>query len=328
MDTGKAAVKRFLNGVYTKEEAGKALRLLRDKKNDPLINTLMSELWHEIQNTPEPDAIEYSCERENAGRLLEQINGKADRRRLVRKALSMAASIAILISVGAGLYYLLHRENKTETLYTQFSTTYGQTRDVVLPDGTKVTLNACSQISYPQKFYGDERKITLSGEAYFQVVKNQKQPFIINAGDFDVRVLGTVFSVKAYRGDEVLSVNVESGKVQVDMQDAMSRLEANEQLEINTESGNYTKQQSGYKDIAVWRRGHLRFNKTPVEDVARQLERLYGYKITFREGQIFENLVSGEHDNRSLEEVLESLRLTCGIKWKKNEEQKEILMYR
>lgn len=327
-DTDKSALRRFLNGIYTRQEARDALRLLRDKKNDPLTNILMSELWHEIQHAPGPDASEYEREYDSAGRLFDRIHGKTVRRRIVRKVLSMAASVAILISVVAGFYYFFSRENKTEAFYTQVSAAHGQTREVVLPDGTKVILNACSQISYPQKFNGNERKVVLNGEAYFQVVKDQKQPFIVNAGGFDVRVLGTVFSVKAYRGDEVQSVNVESGKVQVDMPDAMSRLGANEQLEINTESGSYTKQESGYQDIAVWRKGNLRFSKTPVADVARQLERVYGYEITFRDGQVFDNLVSGEHDNRNLEEVLESIRLACGIKWKKDEKQRRIFLYR
>lgn len=329
-DIGKKTIIHLLNGIYTRQEAKDALELLRDKQNDPLIDTCMSDLWQEIQNTSEFDEVEYKRDLENADRLLGRISEKKVMRRLAAKVISVAASIAILVVLGGGLFHYFNRANKAnnDILYAHISTTYGQTRDFILPDGTQVTLNACSRISYPAIFTGHERPVELEGEAYFQVARDEKHPFIIRTKDFDVQVLGTVFSVKAYEEDEVQFVDVESGRVQVDMPEGMSRLNANEQIEINSEKGSYAKQPSEYQDIAVWRKGYLRFNKTPVEDVARQLERVYNYTIMFREGQEFENLISGEHDNVNLEEVLESIRLTSGISWQIDNEKRTVFMFR
>ena len=113
----------------------------------------------------------------------------------------------------------------------------------------------------------------MEGEAYFQVQRKEKQPFIVRTSRFDVRVLGTCFDVKAYSSDEVVSVDVESGKVQVDLPEAMMRLQAKEQVSINTLSGEYSKR-CEERDVAVWRKGGLRFSSTPVRDVAKELERM------------------------------------------------------
>ena len=122
------------------------------------------------------------------------------------------------------------------------STSYGESRQIRLPDGTQLILNSCSRVRYPSSFVEDERQIELEGEAYFQVQRNEKQSFIVRTARFDVRVLGTCFDVIAYSSDEVVSVDVESGKVQVDLPEAMMRLQAKEQVSINTLSGEYSKQ--------------------------------------------------------------------------------------
>lgn len=165
----------------------------------------------------------------------------------------------------------------------------------------------------------------LEGEGYFRVYHNEKQPFIVNTRHFDVRVLGTCFNVKSYSSDEVVSVDVESGKVQVDLPEAMMRLRAKEQILINTVSGEYNKRHEE-RAVAVWRRGSLRFNSTPIRDVAKELERMYNCRITFTQGQEFNNLISGEHDNKSLEAVLQSIGYTSGIHYKRSGDQ--VLLYK
>ena len=95
----------------------------------------------------------------------------------------------------------------------------------------------------------------------------------------------------------------------------MMRLNANEQILINKLSGEYSKQHDE-RDVAVWRNGGLRFDATPIRDVAKVLERRYNCRITFADGQEFDNLISGEHDNQSLEAVLQSIEYTSGIHYR------------
>ena len=140
-----------------------------------------------------------------------------------------------------------------------------------------------------------------------------------------MRVLGTRFDVKSYSSDEIVSVDVESGKVQVDLPEAMMRLQTKEQILINTASGEYSKRREE-RSVAVWRKGGLRFNSTPIRDVAKELERMYNCRIAFSDGQEFNNLISGEHDNKSLEAVLQSIEYTSGIHYKK--EGNNVLLFK
>lgn len=220
----------------------------------------------------------------------------------------------MLCLVWGSMAYLNYVSNQ-QISYLEASTSYGEHKEVILPDGTVLTLNSCSRVRYPNRFVVDERRIELEGEGFFQVSRNENQPFIINTHFFDVRVLGTSFNVKSYSSDETVMVDVESGKIQVDMPEAMMRLTANEQVRINTVSGEYSKEREKHA-VAVWRGGALRFDATPIHDVAKELERMYNCRITFAQGQSFENLISGEHDNKSLEAVLQSIEYSSGIHYK------------
>lgn len=141
--------------------------------------------------------------------------------------------------------------HKQEITYLEASTSYGERKQFRLPDGTQLTLNSCSRIRYPNRFEGKERRVELEGEGYFRVHHNEKQPFIVNTRHFDVRVLGTCFNVKSYSSDELASVDVESGKVQVDLPEAMMRLSAKEQVLINSVLGEYNKRREE-RTVAMW----------------------------------------------------------------------------
>ena len=198
-------------------------------------------------------------------------------------------------------------------------------KNIVLPDGTMLVLNSCSKVRYPIRFVSDERKVELEGEGYFQVARNEEQPFIVSTSRFDVRVLGTSFNIKSYKADELVSVDVESGKVQVDLPEAMMRLRAKEKMLFNTHTGNYNKSSMEQK-IALWRKGILCFNQTPIRDVAKELERIYQCRITFADGQSFDNLITGEHENPNLESVLRSIQYASSIYYKRN--GNSILLYK
>lgn len=330
-DTNKSEkhIEHYLNDLYTKEDANKFFDSIEEQGNNELLEKSMKKIWEESEFMMGlSDSINENYKKE-ASCMLKTKKRKYIRipRKYLMRTIGVAASIIICIAGFSGYKYLTHIHNQ-EIIFTEISTTYGETKTIILPDGTSVILNSCSNISFPDKFVNNERRIKLEGEAYFEVTRNEDQPFVINTRNFNVRVLGTTFNVQAYQGDEVQSVNVESGKVQIDMADAMSRLTANEQIVINTLTNDYAKVTGEDEDIAVWRKGFLHFDKAPVADVAKQLERLYNYRIVFENGQHFNNLISGEHDNESLEEVLESIRQVTGIKWKTGNNKNEIILYK
>lgn len=319
----KNLLRRYLDDLYTKEDAHKLLDDLHVPGHNEPFEELAADVWEESATRQPLTDLEREQYKREARQLLKRIEHK--KRTWLHRIAVIAASAAAVFGIVWGSIHYSDYVNEQQTSYLEASTTYGERKELILPDGTQLILNSCSRVRYPNSFTGKERRIELEGEGYFQVHRNVEQPFIINTRRFDVRVLGTCFNVKSYSSDEVVSVEVESGKVQVDLPEAMMRLQAKEQIQINTISKEYSKHREE-RPVAVWQKGGLRFNSTPVRDVAKELERMYNCRIIFANGQEFKNLISGEHDNKSLEAVLQSIEYTSGIRYKK--EKDHVILYK
>ncbi|WP_291592950.1 FecR family protein [Bacteroides sp.] len=318
----KNLYRRYVDDLYTTEDARQLLDSLPNSDDHEILNELSSDIWEEAATQQPLTDLEREHYKREARQLLKRIEHK--KRTWFRRIAVVAVSTAAIVCLAlGGMHYLKHL-NERQIIYMEAATSYGERKQILLPDGTQLTLNSCSHVRYPNNFIGEERKIELEGEGYFQVHRNEKQPFIVSTRRFDVRVLGTCFDIKSYSSDEVVSVEVESGKVQVDLPEAMMRLKGKEQVLINTISGEYSKRRED-RPVAIWKKGGLRFNSTPIRDVAKELERVYNCRITFADGQ-FNNLISGEHDNKSLEAVLQSIEYTSGIRYKK--EGNRILLHK
>ena len=323
-ENNRSLLRRYLDGLYTTDDARRLLdELQAPEYNTDMLQELMDEVWEEASlQSPQTD-LEREQYKQEARLLLKRIEHKK-RMWFRRVSLAVASAAAVVCLILGSVSYIRYIDRQQIT-YLEASTSYGERKEIRLPDGTQLILNSCSRVCYPDRFADEERRVELEGEGYFRVYHNEKQPFIVNTRHFDVRVLGTCFNVKSYSSDEVVSVDVESGKVQVDLPEAMMRLRAKEQILINTVSGEYNKRHEE-RAVAVWRRGSLRFNSTPIRDVAKELERMYNCRITFTQGQEFNNLISGEHDNKSLEAVLQSIGYTSGIHYKRSGDQ--VLLYK
>lgn len=315
--------RRYVDDLYTKDDAGRLLEELHNPDSSRLLDDLAAEIWEESAVQQTYTDLEREKYKKEARQLLQRLEHK--KQTWIRRVCYAVSSIAAVLCLVWGSMAYLNYVGNQQISYLEASTSYGEHKEVILPDGTVLTLNSCSRVRYPNRFVDDERRIELEGEGFFQVSRNENQPFIINTHFFDVRVLGTSFNVKSYSSDETVMVDVESGKVQVDMPEAMMRLQANERVRINTVSGEYSKQHES-RVVAVWRAGGLRFDTAPIHDVAKELERMYNCRITFAQGQSFENLISGEHDNKSLEAVLQSIEYTSGIHYKISGQ--EVLLYK
>jgi len=314
-ENNKSLLRRYLDDLYTMDDARKLLDELQTSEYDTdMLQDLAAEVWEETSlQSPQTD-LEREQYKKEARLLLKRIEHK--KRMWIRRAALAVSSVAAMVCLVFGSISYIRYIDRTQVSYLEASTSVGERKEVQLPDGTTLILNSCSRVHYPDRFTGKERRIELEGEGYFRVYHNEKQPFIVDTRHFDVRVLGTCFNIKSYSSDEVVSVDVESGKVQVDLPEAMMRLRAKEQVLINTVSGEYNKRREE-RTMAVWRKGNLRFNSTPIHDVAKELERMYNCRITFAEGQNFDNLISGEHDNKSLDAVLQAVEYTSGIHYKR-----------
>ena len=150
---------------------------------------------------------------------------------------------------------------------------------ITLDDGTRVWMNADSKLKYPVKFLGDERKVFLEGEAYFEVVKDAK-PFIVSTQLGDIQVLGTSFDVKAYREEEKMYATLVTGKVCFQGQEKME-INPGEQV-MATSDGKVEKRTVNIDEYIGWKNGVYIFKDQPLERIMNDLSRWYDVSVFYQ----------------------------------------------
>ena len=206
------------------------------------------------------------------------------------------------------------------------TTPEGSRSQVTLPDGTKVWLNAGSCITYSQQFGIADRKVTLSGEACFDVTHNEELPFVVSSEAAKVTVLGTYFTVSDYPEDGVLSVDLIRGRVDLasNKTSQHQQLTCNERVIMEKATGRMTKRKIDAANSDAWTHGEINFDEVPLEQIAKTLERTYAAKI-----EIDERLrnkpfyYSFNSDGTTLNQVLTTLSRTHRLKFKKVDDPNE-----
>ncbi|WP_099294139.1 FecR family protein [Butyricimonas sp. Marseille-P3923] len=168
-------------------------------------------------------------------------------------------------------------EEPEEAVYNTLMVPVGGESMVTLADGSKVWLNADTRLRYPTHFTGDERRVELEGEAYFEV-KPGSSPFIVHTSEGDVRVLGTSFGVRFFEKEGMLTTLV-SGKVFYRGRDSVV-LEPGEQVVV-TVTGEVRKREVDVDEYVGWKNGTYVFDRRSLEEIMRDLERWYGVKVVF-----------------------------------------------
>jgi len=229
----------------------------------------------------------------------------------------VAAILFIPVLIGGIWYYLqqnqLLREVNSLIVNQTITTQPGTKTHLFLPDSTEVWLNAASTLSFPSVFAGNERRIILDGEAYFEVYSNKHKPFIVDTKYQSVEALGTIFNLSAYSGDFKYSTTLAEGKVKItDLMKSRGPmiLEPGKQLNYNPQARSYEEVSVRVKDVIAWKDGVLIFNETPFHEVAVKLGRWFNADIKITDQSIANYRFTGTFTDESLDQVLELLRLS------------------
>ncbi|MBO9684228.1 MAG: FecR domain-containing protein [Flavisolibacter sp.] len=170
--------------------------------------------------------------------------------------------------------------------YHTLSTPKGGQYQLVLPDGSKVWLNAASSVKFPTTFTGKERKVEITGEAYFEVVHDADKPFIVSKGETYVQVLGTHFNVNAYEDEDALKVTLVEGSVKVSSQVGNKQetviLKPNEQAIVRPNAPLVTNHSPDTDAVIAWKQGLFEFKDAPIEDIMRQVARWYNVDVKYQ----------------------------------------------
>jgi transmembrane sensor len=167
--------------------------------------------------------------------------------------------------------------------YNTMTTPRGRKFRLQLPDGTNVWMNAASALTYPTAFTGNNRSVTLSGEAYFEVTPNKALPFIVKINnETAVEVLGTHFNISSYQDDASISTTLLEGAVQVKVKQQSRRLQPGQQLQINQLSGATTlRGQVDTLAVIAWKNGALNFQDKKLTAVISMIARWYDIDVVY-----------------------------------------------
>ncbi len=220
---------------------------------------------------------------------------------------------AAVLIVGLFATWFMLKANKVPELILVQTTTDNKT--LVMPDSTIIYLNKNSSLLYPKEFAANERKVELTGEAFFEVTKDPNKPFIIGNKNFDVKVLGTSFDVLAYDADKDVTVSVVTGKV------AFSDKKGNSVLLIKNETGVLNKNENVLNKYAtannnflLWKTKKLEFNKTAFADVCAILKKYFAVDIEVKDKNILNCTFTGYFEDPTLQDVLNILEKTLNVK--------------
>jgi hypothetical protein len=187
--------------------------------------------------------------------------------------------------------------------------------NLVLADGTSVFLNAASSITYPTAFTGNERKVEISGEAYFEVAKDPGKTFIVSAGGVNTEVLGTHFNVNAYSDNGSIDVTLLQGRVKIVNDENAAILAPGQQGQLNKKGKIDLNKDVDTNQVMAWKNGLFNFNNQSVESIMLQMSRWYNVRVVYegkRSDKHFSGLIS-RSDNIS--EVLKIMQL-AGVQFK------------
>lgn len=212
---------------------------------------------------------------------------------------------------------LFYEGSGNEVVYNIMSIPKGRQFHITLPDGTQVWLNSASSIRYPTAFIGDERRVEITGEAYFEVARNKKKPFRVSVNNkAELEVLGTHFNVNAYDDEQNIAATLLEGSVAVASSDHSVVLKPGQQAQVTKDMKNDINVANADVDkVMAWKNGLFNFEDASLEQVMRQLSRWYDIEVIYEKG-IPEIYFVGEMGrNMPLIDVLASLE-TTGVRFR------------
>jgi transmembrane sensor len=329
----KALIRKYIDEECTPEE----LEQLKELMLRPGVQHLFDEILDErfVALSPQKDTGQSRFDQ-----LLSKFNTKlqkpqADDKRTqpdevkhvrvfhIKKYLPYAAIWALIIS-GFFAYRFISVKNESvsqQVAIREIVNPYGQRSKIILPDSSEVFLGAGSKLTIPEKFTGNLREISLQGEAFFQVTKNPKKPFVIHTGTVQTMVLGTSFKIEAFK-NKPLTVSVVTGKVRVDdytgnIHTSLAVLTPGQK--VTYDNGQPIAGKAVIDDTRTWKDGRQVFNQQALHDITDVLERWYNVKFEYKTAKKAEEKISVIlNSDRPLANIMKVLSATGHFKYEIN----------
>ncbi len=317
----KEYLKKYLKNNCSESEFFSVINLFLKKENQNELEKNMEENWSEINSnieTPDLSSTLYKIHYE-----INKQEKSVSKTRNIFNYLTRVAAV-LLIPVSIALFFAI-QENNTAVGTQTISTPLAAKTNFQLPDGSVVYLNSGSTLSFPTKFTGEKRLVTLSGEAYFDV-KKEKHPFEVKTSLLTVDVLGTAFNVMAYKNTQP-EITLERGEVVVKSKsDQQQFLHPGEQAVIDTLSQIIFVNNVETDLFTSWINNRLIFKNEPLGDVIQKLERWYNITIKIEDEALAQKRLNATIEYESISEVMELLKITLPLTYEYKKTERKLII--
>jgi len=316
-------ITNYLLGTISQEESSDLDNWLHDSVENQRYFSEQKNLWELFETHNKMQKID---EQKAFRKISNQINKSPKIGFFVY--FQRVAAILLLPLIAVSVFYY----NKQKVDHVQVAqvtntveTPLGMRSSLILPDSTKVWLNAGSKISFPVVFSNERRVVSLSGEAYFEVKKNKKWPFVVATKNVSVLVTGTTFNCNAYpENDQVQTVLVE-GEVTIVNSSATSlkSLNAGELAVYDKKDGQIIKEKTDLQKYIAWKNGKLMFRDDKMDKVVEKLERWYNVEFIIADKEIADYVYTATFIDESLDQVLKMLSISAPIRYTISDRRKQ-----
>ena len=305
MNISRQILEAYLEGTLSEEESLEVQLFLAEHMDDSMVRELLDEQFDIGRAEADPSAEQALVS------VRRRLGMSKPRRPVLWLA---AATLALLLAIPASLKigYDLHKA-PAPVAWNELTVPISQTREVTLPDGTSLVLNAGSRVTWPEAFIGSQREIFLDGEVVANVAKDLERPFIIHSGVADIQVHGTTFDLKSYRDATMLEVVLMEGSVSMLLPAEEGRREVRlvpgDIAQFDRETGDMSLGRvspDGFKTFNDNR--SFSFINIPLKDIAADLERSFGTPIVVADSKVASNRFLAFFTNgEDLDEILKLL---------------------
>lgn len=268
-----------------------------------------------LENEIAPERTEKEIER--IWNIIKQLNIKEEKKAIRLRFLKYAATLLIAISLSGTIgYFISYTSFHSPSDFTEIIVPRGERSTVVLPDGSTVQLNSDSRLRFIPSFNSGKRKVYLQGEGFFKVKHDKTRPFIVEAANLQIEVLGTSFNVSNYSNDQLITAFLQTGKVKISNNNQTSAfLSLSEAFSYNKTTHESKKIRLPDQRITDWTKGILTINGETIGELSKKLERRFNVRILFGDNKVKGNVYTGSIKDEDIITVMEALKFASSIKY-------------
>ncbi len=324
---------KYLEGQCSEDEALEIVDFLDNPANHVLRQAAESH-WNRLDATIRKDSVPGDIEfltgqildrLHHRIRLNDEINSK---KRLINKhfiSLFTKAAAVLILPLLIYSIFLTSRITKTlkeanQVVWQTIKTPAGMQTDFLLPDGSHVWLNSGSVFRYPARFASGKRQVELKGEAFFDIVKDTLNPFLVKAGKMNIEVKGTRFNVVNYPDETPTELVLQSGSIRLfagnyEENKTITHIKPGERAVLDSIKNKLTVSNVNVDKYTAWKDGVLIFRDDQMDEVVRKLNRWFNVEIILSSPELKEYVYTATYRDETLAEILELLRISAPVRY-------------